>query len=101
MGDSPLLGRCRIIDHTGCEWLLHSSQWRSTGCVISAATTTSLSPYMLDAIYSPNPDLLSGKSGGERKKTQQLHAASGKCSRGAKATEARTSDVSHASESGP
>lgn len=32
----------RARAHTVCEWLLHSSQWHSTGCVISAATTSAL-----------------------------------------------------------
>lgn len=39
-----VLGRCCTIDQTGCEWLLSSSQWLSTGCEISAATTSALFP---------------------------------------------------------
>lgn len=57
------LGSCCIIDQTaGCEWPLPRSQWLSTGCEISATTTSALFPLQLDAIYSPNPDLPSGKS---------------------------------------
>ena len=63
------LGSCCIIDQTaGCEWPLPRSQWLSTGCEISAATTSALFPLQLDAIYSPNPDLPSGKSKKKKKK---------------------------------
>lgn len=65
-----VFGSSSIIDQTGCEWLLSSSQWLNTGCEISAATTSSLFPLQLDAIYSPNPDLLSGK----RKKHTHTYA---------------------------
>lgn len=66
------LGSCCIIDQTaGCEWPLPRSQWLSTGCEISAATTSALFPLQLDAIYSPNPDLPSGKS--KKKKKTLAH----------------------------
>ena len=66
------LGSCCIIDQTaGCEWPLPRSQWLSTGCEISAATTSALFPLQLDAIYSPNPDLPSGKS--KKKKKKNTH----------------------------
>lgn len=55
------------LDQTGCEWLLSGIQWLSTGCDISAVTTSALPPppLQVDATYSANPDL-SGKR--ERKK---------------------------------
>lgn len=62
---------CIIDQAVGCEWLLSSSLWLRTGCEISAATTSALFPLQLDAIYSPNPDLPSGKRKKKDTRTQE------------------------------